>query len=271
MTCASHPRYRTRHFLVGRGRNRARAPVPEPRRRDAETGRHADLHDPGRRAAELRRAPREHIRDDPLGRAFYSTLIQVNPEDPGSGAVRLRSLHRDADAGRRRQDLHLQDPSGVKFHDGTPLTSADIVASWNTIIFPPEGMVSPRQGYFMMVDKVEAPDPQTVVFRLKFATRPFCRRWPTRSPSSTKGRSSTRTRTGTRRTSMGSGPFKFVAYDTGQSIRGERNPDYFKKGLPYLDGFVGIFAESRRRASTRSAPTAPQWNSAACRPRRARS
>ena len=41
---------------------------------------------------------------------------------------------------------------------------------------------------------------------------------------------------------LGSGPFKFVSYETGQSIKGERNPDYYHKGLPYLDGFVGIFA-----------------------------
>ena len=41
---------------------------------------------------------------------------------------------------------------------------------------------------------------------------------------------------------MGSGPFKFAGYEIGQSIKGERNPDYYHKGLPYLDGFVGIFA-----------------------------
>ena len=41
---------------------------------------------------------------------------------------------------------------------------------------------------------------------------------------------------------MGSGPFKFVSYDAGQSIKGERNPDYYHKGQPYLDGIVGIFA-----------------------------
>ena len=41
---------------------------------------------------------------------------------------------------------------------------------------------------------------------------------------------------------LGSGPFKFVGYEAGQSIKGERNPDYYHKGLPYLDGFAGIFA-----------------------------
>ena len=35
------------------------------------------------------------------------------------------------------------------------------------------------------------------------------------------------------------------SYETGQSIKGVRNPDYYHKGLPYLDGFVGIFADKQ--------------------------
>jgi peptide/nickel transport system substrate-binding protein len=41
---------------------------------------------------------------------------------------------------------------------------------------------------------------------------------------------------------MGSGPFKFAGYEIGQQIKGVRDPHYYHKGLPYLDGFVGIFA-----------------------------
>src|SRR5260370_34803563 len=41
---------------------------------------------------------------------------------------------------------------------------------------------------------------------------------------------------------LGSGPFKFVNYETGQSVTGARNPDYYRKGLPYLDGFTAIYA-----------------------------
>jgi peptide/nickel transport system substrate-binding protein len=41
---------------------------------------------------------------------------------------------------------------------------------------------------------------------------------------------------------MGSGPFKLVEMQIGQSIKGERNPDYYHAGQPYLDGFVAIFA-----------------------------
>ena len=52
---------------------------------------------------------------------------------------------------------------------------------------------------------------------------------------------------------LGSGPFKFAGYEAGQSIKGERNPDYYHKGLPYLDGFEAIFApkQATRVASIR--------------------
>src|SRR5205085_10088708 len=40
----------------------------------------------------------------------------------------------------------------------------------------------------------------------------------------------------------GSGPFKFAEIETGQSIKGERNPDYYRPGQPYLDGFTALYA-----------------------------
>src|SRR5688572_10465227 len=56
--------------------------------------------------------------------------------------------------------------SGVKFHDGSPLTSADVKASYDRIISPPEGVVSIRKAYYADLI-VETPDPTTVVFKLK--------------------------------------------------------------------------------------------------------
>lgn len=44
---------------------------------------------------------------------------------------------------------------------------------------------------------------------------------------------------------MGSGPFRFKEYQVGQSISGVRNPDYYRRDLPYLDAFTGIFAEKQ--------------------------
>src|SRR5947207_4149233 len=105
---------------------------------------------------------------------FYSVLIRINPENPSSTTDFVCDLCTEmpqpADGGKT-YTFKLRD--GVKFHDGTPLTAADVKASWEHIIFPPEGVISPRQSWYMMVDKVEAPDPTTVVFRLKFATAAF--------------------------------------------------------------------------------------------------
>src|SRR4051812_26782821 len=101
---------------------------------------------------------------------FYSTLIRANPMDPGSPDLvcdLCTEMPTPTDGGKTYTFKIRQ---GVKFHDGTPLPADDIVASWKKIIFPPQGVTSPRQSNFVMVDRVDAPDPNTVVFRLKFAT-----------------------------------------------------------------------------------------------------
>jgi peptide/nickel transport system substrate-binding protein len=101
-------------------------------------------------------------------------LIRVNPENPSSTTDFVSNLctamPQPRDDGKT-YTFKIRD--GVKFHDGSLLTAADVAASWNAIIQPPEGMTSARGSFYVMVDKVEAPDPATVVFHLKFATGAF--------------------------------------------------------------------------------------------------
>ena len=105
---------------------------------------------------------------------FYSTLIRINPDNPSSTTDFVCDLCAGMpEPGDGGKTYVFELRNGVKFHDGTPLTAADVKASWDHIISPPEGVLSVRQSYFMMVDSVEAPDPKTVVFRLKFATTAF--------------------------------------------------------------------------------------------------
>ena len=66
---------------------------------------------------------------------------------------------------------------------------------------------------------------------------------------------------------MGSGPFTFAEYQLGQSIKGVRNPDYYRQGLPYLDvrarqrgiltPSLGLFFHSRPCASPGSRDIPP--------------
>jgi peptide/nickel transport system substrate-binding protein len=176
---------------------------------------------------------------------FYSTLIRVDPESPSSNQFvcdLCTEMPQPSDDGK---SYIFKIRRSVKFHDGTPLTAADIAASWNQIIFPPDGVISPRQGYFLMVEKVEAPDPQTVVFRLKFATTAFLPALADPFAFIYEKALLDKDPHWYEKNIMGSGPFKLAGYETGQSIRGERNPEYFRKDLPYLAGFVGIYADKQ--------------------------
>ena len=177
---------------------------------------------------------------------FYSVLIRINPENPSSTTDFVcdvcTEMPKPTNEGRT-YTFKLRD--GIKYHDGSALTAFDVKASWEHIIFPPEGVLSPRQSWYLMVDRIEAPDPTTIVFRLKFATSAFL-------PGLADPRTFLYQKANLdkdphwyEKNIMGSGPFKFVSYETGQAINGVRNPDYYHKGLPYLDGFRGIYAEKQ--------------------------
>ena len=88
---------------------------------------------------------------------FYSVLIRVNPENPSSTTDFVcdvcTELPKPTNEGRT-YTFKLRD--GIKYHDGSPMTSADVKASWEHIIFPPEGVLSPRQSFYLMVDRIEA-------------------------------------------------------------------------------------------------------------------
>ena len=133
----------------------------------------------------------------------------------------------------------------VRFQDGSVLTAYDVAASWNKIVDPPEGVISVRRGYYSMIDKIEAPDPKTVVFRLKFATAAFLPALADPYAFIYKKEILDRDPHWFEKNIMGSGPFRFKEYQAGQSISGVRNPDYYRPGLPYLDGFIGIFADKQ--------------------------
>jgi peptide/nickel transport system substrate-binding protein len=175
---------------------------------------------------------------------FYSQLVRINPENPSSTTDIVCDLctqmPQPSDDGRT---WRFTIRAGVKFHDGSPLTSEDIAASYNEMIFPPQGVLSPRVSNFEMIEKVEAPDPATVVFRLKFATQAFLPAIASPFNWIYKKAILDQDPHWYEKNVMGTGPFKFAGYETGQSVKGVRNPDYYDPTLPYLDGFTGLYAD----------------------------
>jgi peptide/nickel transport system substrate-binding protein len=177
---------------------------------------------------------------------FYSVLIRINPKNSLSTTDFVCDLCTEipepADGGKT---YSFKIRSGVKFHDGSPLSAADVAASWHEIVHPRPGVLSARVNNFAMIDTVEAPDPSTVVFRLKYPTTAFLPALADPFGFIYKKEILDRDPQWFEKNIMGSGPFKFAGYETGQSIRGERNPDFYAEGLPYLDGFVGIYADKQ--------------------------
>jgi peptide/nickel transport system substrate-binding protein len=177
---------------------------------------------------------------------FYSVLIRVDPNNPSSTTDFVcdlcTAMPQPTDGGKT---YTFKIRSGVKFHDGSPLTALDVAASWEHIIHPPEGVLSPRESHYMMVDTVEASDPTTVVFHLKFATSAFLPALA--DPYSWIYRKATLDKDPRwyEKNILGSGPFKFTSYEIGQSIKGVRNNDYYHEGLPHLDAFTGIYADKQ--------------------------
>ena len=177
---------------------------------------------------------------------FYSVLIRVNPENPSSTTDFVcdlcTAIPQPTDDGRT---YTFKIREGVKFHDGSPLTAADVVASWEHIIHPPKDVLSVRESYYDMVDTVASPDPSTVIFRLKFATSAFLPALADPFTFIYRKEMLDKDPRWYEKNVLGSGPFKFAEYETGQSMKGVRNPDYYRKGLPYLDGFTAIYAEKQ--------------------------
>ncbi len=164
----------------------------------------------------------------------YSTLLEIDPYHYPKIIGDVASEWKIAPDGLTYTfKIH----QGIRFHDGSPMTAADVKASYDKIVFPPEGVRSVRKKAYTAVERIEAPDPSTVVFRLKFPSASLLANlaspWNVIFPRKYLDQDVNYFKTHV----VGSGPFKFKSYAGGSTFEGERNPDYFIKDRPYLDGY----------------------------------
>jgi peptide/nickel transport system substrate-binding protein len=182
---------------------------------------------------------------------LYSTLLQIDPyKYPNVIGDVAREWTIAPDGLTYTFKLH----SNIRFHDGSPLTSADVKASYDKILSPPDGVRSIRKHHYSAVESVEAPDPGTVVFKLKFPSASLLTNlaspWNVIYPKKYLDQDPNHFK----KNVVGSGPFRFKSYTRGSTFEGERNPDYFVKDRPYLDGYKFFISTetSVRAAAVRS-------------------
>jgi len=154
-------------------------------------------------------------------------------------------------------ELTFQLRDGVKWHDGKPFTAADVKCTWDLL----QGKsaeklrVNPRKAWYSNLVEVKANADYEATFVLKRPQPAFIALlasgmspvYPCHVPPAQM-----------RQHPIGTGPFKFVEFKPNEVIRLTRNPDYWKPGLPYLDGIE--YKISRNRSTVILAFLAKQYD-----------
>jgi peptide/nickel transport system substrate-binding protein len=98
-----------------------------------------------------------------------------------------------------------------------------------------------RRGQYTDVEAIEAPDPYTVVFRLKWPSASFLNLLASPFSWIYKADLLAKDPHWYEKNIMGTGPFLFVEHVRGSHWVGKKNPNYWDKGKPYLDGYRAVF------------------------------
>ncbi len=139
---------------------------------------------------------------------------------------------------------------GVRFHDGTPLTSDDVAYTYQAVLDPKNN--SGIRGDYTAIESVEAPDPATVVFHLKHPYAPIVQRAtlgivPRRL---LQGQSLDKAAFNTK--PVGTGPYRFVSWTPGDKVVLEANQSYWG-GAPAIKRLVMAYSADDNVRATRMA------------------
>jgi len=164
-------------------------------------------------------------------RVFWNCLAWVNND---FGVEPELATSWEASDDFKTWDFKLRED--VLFHDGTPMTSADAVASF-------EYHMTWATYAKLYVDKVEAVGPHGLRFTLKLGSSEFP--WlmadydnvimPKKTPDEYKADTS----------AIGTGPFRLIESDNRRSMRGERFEQYWEAGMPFIDEYEMVLTDSQ--------------------------
>jgi peptide/nickel transport system substrate-binding protein len=131
--------------------------------------------------------------------------------------------------------LTLSLRQAVKWHDGKPFTAKDVQCTWDLLLEKSSDRLrgSPLKFWYSNLEQITTNGDYEVTFHLKRPEPAFLMLladgysaiYPCHVPAAQM-----------RQHPIGTGPFKFVEFKPNEYIKLARNPDYWKPGLPYLDG-----------------------------------
>ena len=169
---------------------------------------------------------------------MFDNLIRHDPHDGANTIIPdLAHSWEIAEDGKTYTFFLRKD---VLFNDGAELTSDDVKATFDRIAKPPKGISIPRSVLFKAVSEINVRDKYTVEFKLSearpinFMMSAFASGWNVIVREKTLEDNDYNLRKLV--THPGTGPFRSVRRVENEVWVMERNPNYWNKGLPYLDG-----------------------------------
>ena len=178
--------------------------------------------------------------------AIFNNLVVFDPAKPHESLATVIPDLAESwswDATNTRLTFKLR--HGVKWHDGQPFTAKDVQCTWRMLIGKGETQDfhrNPRKVWYSKLQDVSINGDDEATFELSepqpslpvLLASAFSPVYPCHVPQQVM-----------RTKPVGTGPFKFVEFKRGDSIRLARNPDYFKKDRPYLDEITFRVIDSR--------------------------
>jgi peptide/nickel transport system substrate-binding protein len=144
-------------------------------------------------------------------------------------------------------ELSFKLRQGVKWHDGKPFTAADVKCTFDLLLGKSKDKlrINPRKEWYHNVKEVAVNGDSEVDFHLgrpqpaliALLASGYSPIYPCHVPPAEM-----------RRHPIGTGPFKFAGFKPNESIKVVRNPDYWKKDRPYLDGIEYTIIPNRSTA-----------------------
>jgi len=183
---------------------------------------------------------------------MFDNLIRRDPFDSGNVVPDLAHSWEIGEDGKTYTFFLRKD---VQFSDGAELTAEDVKATFDRIAKPPSGISIPRSILFKAVSEITARDKYTVEFKLSeprpvnFMMSAIASGWNVIIRKKTLEDNNYNLRKVV--VYPGTGPFRSVRRVENEVWVMEKNPNYWNKGLPYVDGieFYNVLPFSPEMAS----------------------
>src|SRR3984893_16021048 len=184
---------------------------------------------------------------------MFDNLIRHDPRDSGKTIIPDLAHSWEISKDSKTYTFFLR--QGVQFHDGAELTAEDVKATFDRIAKPPPGISIPRSILFKAISEINAPGKYTVEFKLSeprptnFIMAAIASGWNVIARKKTLQDNNYNLRKV--EVYPGTGPFRSVRRVENEIWVMEKNPNYWNKGLPYLDGieFYNVLPFSPEMAS----------------------